>query len=641
MDAHETVPPSNGSSLRSKLWAAVMQSKAIKVKELQESCAFYDCVRKDVRKLRPQLVVDVCGGHGALAMLCVAQGAAEGAVIIDQSAPPSHRHLREAWSPFLPGPITYDERPLQEALPEALKSGKRMFVLACHACQHLAWQIMEMCQSSRTPFAVCPCCPKDHGGTIKAAAKSLGVDFRAAMILAELGRLSSQDWASALRTFDEKVSPHNRVILGWPQAEIKQEGMIQKAEDKLRRAYERSHHAGSADGRAAGLWSGAAPAGDELETKQEAVRELLVPVTGEAIWEQLEIRASPRRHFRARTVIAVGAKGGPSPDDSGGLFRFVPEPAGGFQLQSTIPTETLLPQVAAALPVLAELMSHPVLSPVRCVKLHGTLGTSQLLCCLVYGPDTSELPGAEVLEQLHQGLREQLGDLLQTLVLVASVKGRQRSFPEGQDFVDEVLRISGSRELRYRQPFGQFSNPNPHIAIATAEWMASILGEIEGGSTDLLELYCGCGSHTVALAPSFRRVLAVEINRHLVEAAQHNVALNGLSNVTVLRAPSEDFCRRVLRTRSYELREANGTNKMQLNFRCTVVDPPRAGLDPVTLEAVSGYEHILYISCNPVALKSNLEVLLKTHRLCRMVLLDHFPFSAHVEMAVHLQTMAS
>lgn len=39
-------------------------------------------------------VVDVCGGHGALAMLCVAQGAAEGAVIIDQSAPPSHRHLR-------------------------------------------------------------------------------------------------------------------------------------------------------------------------------------------------------------------------------------------------------------------------------------------------------------------------------------------------------------------------------------------------------------------------------------------------------------------------------------------------------------------------------------------------------------------
>ena len=57
---------------------------------------------------------------------------------------------------------------------------------------------------------------------------------------------------------------------------------------------------------------------------------------------------------------------------------------------------------------------------------------------------------------------------------------------------------------------------------------------------DLLELYCGCGSHTVALAPFFRqvwglggwcppwwpcaaaKVLSVEINRHLVEAAQHH-----------------------------------------------------------------------------------------------------------------------
>ena len=154
------------------------------------------------------------------------------------------------------------------------------------------------------------------------------------------------------------------------------------------------------------------------------------------------------------------------------------------------------------------------------------------------------------------------------------------------------------------------------------------LASVAHCAQDLLELYCGCGSHTVALAPFFRqvwelggwcppwwpptaKVLSVEINRHLVEAAQHhgsdqrcwgenlvevaintlyivymcqikassldivfwkikrhkppelvlwvttmeaawdhdptpipprhNVALNGLSNVTVLRAPSEDF----------------------------------------------------------------------------------------------------
>lgn len=92
----------------------------------------------------------------------------------------------------------------------------------------------------------------------------------------------------------------------------------------------------------------------------------------------------------------------------------------------------------------------------------------------------------------------------------------------------------------------------------------------------------------------------------------------------------QDFCGKLLRRRSYELQGET------LNFGCTVVDPPRAGLDAVTLQAVAGYPEVLYVSCNPMALKSNLEVLLKSHELRRMVLLDHFPCSKHVEMAVHL-----
>lgn len=37
-------------------------------------------------------------------------------------------------------------------------------VVACHACQHLAQEIMDHCLASNTAFAVCPCCPKDHQG---------------------------------------------------------------------------------------------------------------------------------------------------------------------------------------------------------------------------------------------------------------------------------------------------------------------------------------------------------------------------------------------------------------------------------------------------------------------------------------------
>ncbi|CAJ1362607.1 unnamed protein product [Effrenium voratum] len=584
-------------TLRAKLWAAVSRSRAIRTKEMQEACAFYDCVRKDARKVQPELVIDVCGGHGALGMLFLAHGLAKEALVIDRSEPASHKQLRQAWDEFLPKSIAYDQRPLQEALPCAVQEKKRLLVVACHACQHLARQIIDCCLGAQVAFAVCPCCPKD--GSIQAAAKALNVDFPTAMVLAELGRLSGLGCAVHLRTFDAEISPQNRVLLGRPGLALEREGE-RSAEERLRRAYDRAHHPSSSEGRAAGLWSNqeVVEGEQELAKKIAAVQALLTPVTG-AAWEQLEIRESPRVHYRARTVVAVGAHT-PTDGESGGLFRLVPKEKG-FQIQSTISTETLLPEVAAALPVLADIL--PQYEGLRCVKLHGTV-SAQLLVCLVFGPG-AELPSDAALEDLRAGL---LGGLVavRELVVLASAKGLQRGVPPGRDFVDEVLDIPGRGSVRYRQPFGQFSNPNPHIAIATAEWLGDVVQSITGDTPmDLLELYCGCGSHTLCLARCFRHVLAVEISRRLVEAAQYNVTQNGLDNVTVLRAPSEDFCRRVLRKKSYELRE--GEVKVQLNFGCTVVDPPRAGLDSVTLEAVAGYDHILYVSCNPKALSSNLE----------------------------------
>jgi tRNA (uracil-5-)-methyltransferase len=67
------------------------------------------------------------------------------------------------------------------------------------------------------------------------------------------------------------------------------------------------------------------------------------------------------------------------------------------------------------------------------------------------------------------------------------------------------------------------------------------------------------------------------------------------------------------------------------------VDPPRAGLDPATLELVKGYDRILYISCNPETLAQNLDELNKTHRITRCALFDQFPYSHHMESGVLLE----
>lgn len=208
---------------------------------------------------------------------------------------------------------------------------------------------------------------------------------------------------------------------------------------------------------------------------------------------------------------------------------------------------------------------------------------------------------------------------------MASAKGLSR----GKNWVDEVLPIKGG--LKYRQYLGNFTNPNPFMAMHTIEWLSEVLAP--RGNEDLLELYCGAGNHTVALSFSFRRILAVDINRHLVDACISNCVENERSNVTVLRAPSAKFCRRLIGKTSYKV------DDVTFNFTTAVVDPPREGLDELTRRAVLKYDHIVYISCNPHALLRDLKDLLGAggHSIVSFVLLDHFPYTPHVECGVYLR----
>jgi len=60
--------------------------------------------------LPQQQIVDVCGGHGALAMLCLAHGLGQEAVIIDPSKPPSYQRLCHLDGEVGKTPLTGEKR---------------------------------------------------------------------------------------------------------------------------------------------------------------------------------------------------------------------------------------------------------------------------------------------------------------------------------------------------------------------------------------------------------------------------------------------------------------------------------------------------------------------------------------------------
>lgn len=198
------------------------------------------------------------------------------------------------------------------------------------------------------------------------------------------------------------------------------------------------------------------------------------------------------------------------------------------------------------------------------------------------------------------------------------------------DFVEEILPLAG-RNYTYRQVENSFTQPNAEMNIKMLEWAKDCTQNSKG---DLLELYCGNGNFSIALAENFRKVLATEISKSSVQSAQYNIEKNGIYNLQIIRMSAEEFTQAMNGVR--EFNRLKGIDLKSYECNTIFVDPPRAGLDQATLDMVQAYDRILYISCNPDSLADNLKQLSQTHRIERAALFDQFPYTHHIESGVWL-----
>jgi tRNA (uracil-5-)-methyltransferase len=213
-------------------------------------------------------------------------------------------------------------------------------------------------------------------------------------------------------------------------------------------------------------------------------------------------------------------------------------------------------------------------------------------------------------------------------------RSRKQKIVLGRDWVQEVLEVDG-RRLRYQQFEGSFTQPNGGVNQHMLSWARAQAQSLGGAAGDLLELYCGNGNFTVALAPLFRRVLATEMSKTSVNAAHTNLADNGVANVSLVRMASEEISDALAGGRAY--RRMQGVDLASYRFSTLFVDPPRAGLDEGTIALARGFDNILYISCNPETLRANVAALAATHRIAAAAAFDQFPYTHHLECGLLLQ----
>ncbi|HDO1384465.1 TPA: tRNA (uridine(54)-C5)-methyltransferase TrmA [Aeromonas veronii] len=354
----------------------------------------------------------------------------------------------------------------------------------------------------------------------------------------------------------------------------------------------------------------------QLDEKSARLTELFAGFTLPA----LEVHSSPAEYYRMRAEFRIWHEG----DD---LFHCMYAPATKEIIKiDHFPTASRL--INQLMPLLLEgLRPHPVLRRKLFQIDYLSTQSGQIIVSLLYHRKL-EAEWQQAAEVLQADLRAK-GFELQLIG-----RAHKQKICLGDDFVIEQLNVAG-RQLIYKQVENSFTQPNATINEQMLAWALDVTKGSEG---DLLELYCGNGNFSIALAQNFRKVLATEIAKPSVDSAQFNIAANGVDNLIILRMSAEEFTMAMRGER--EFNRLKGVDLKSYQCNTIFVDPPRAGLDDATVKLVQEYDNILYISCNPETLQANMAVLGETHEIARFALFDQFPWTHHMEAGVYLRRKA-
>jgi len=142
-----------------------------------------------------------------------------------------------------------------------------------------------------------------------------------------------------------------------------------------------------------------------------------------------------------------------------------------------------------------------------------------------------------------------------------------------------------------------------------------------GPDSTVLDLFCGLGNFTLALAKVAGSVVGIEGEATLVERARHNARRNGIANAEFHVG---DLFKEV----------SPGTAWAARKYTHVLLDPPRAGAREILpLVAKLAPRNVVYISCHPGSLARDVGILAHEYgfHLAAAGVLDMFPHTGHVE----------
>jgi 23S rRNA (uracil1939-C5)-methyltransferase len=167
---------------------------------------------------------------------------------------------------------------------------------------------------------------------------------------------------------------------------------------------------------------------------------------------------------------------------------------------------------------------------------------------------------------------------------------------------------------------GSFFQTNP---ACCAKLYSVLLFCSLGLERHIYDIYCGSGGITLSLAKTGRKTTGIDLSPGNISDAKENARLNKIE-AEFLCQDADEFLKGL---------KPEGRWSM-------IVDPPRGGLTNAfidILKAENGPKEFIYVSCNPLKLHEELKRLIPVYALTRLVPIDMFPHTHHIEVIALLK----
>lgn len=224
--------------------------------------------------------------------------------------------------------------------------------------------------------------------------------------------------------------------------------------------------------------------------------------------------------------------------------------------------------------------------------------------------------------------KELVDKLLQIEGLVSVNTSKNTQNDNHHIFGEGIRNVGGKKKIKANLKGKEYLlSPKAFFQLNTAQTvnLYDKIKELIGTDNNLLlDVYAGVGSIGLYLSDCAKDIKGLEIEKTAVMDANENAKKQKVTHAKYIAGDAYLNIKNIAKNAAIDV---------------FVVDPPRIGLDDMTVESIikGKPKKVVYVSCNPSTLGKDLFTLKKYYKISRCIPFDMFSHTPHVETLVLLE----